>query len=77
MLYTEFLRHLSMTAQIRHKGLAVGNITYSLHVSYVLSLFTQWDKYIFKSSTQSCRLSLANGIDARHKEELSIRRVLH
>ena len=47
MLCTEFLRHLSMIAKVRHKGLAVGNFTYSLQVSYVLSLFTQSDKDIF------------------------------
>ena len=27
--------------------------------------------------SESVRLSLANGIDATHKEELNIRRVLH
>ena len=27
--------------------------------------------------SESGRLSLANGLDARHKEELNIRRVLH
>ena len=41
VLYTEFLRHSSMTAQIRHTGVAVGNFTYSVQVSYILSPFTQ------------------------------------
>ena len=40
-LYTEFLRHLSMTAQLHHQGLAVGNFAYSLQAFYVPSLFTQ------------------------------------
>ena len=41
MLCTEFLYYSSMGAQVRPKGLAVGNFTYSLQVSYVLSLFNQ------------------------------------
>ena len=41
MLYKEFLRHSCMTANIRNKGMAYGNFTFSLKVSHVLSLFAQ------------------------------------
>ena len=41
MINKEFLRHSCMTADIRHKGLAIQNISFSLRVSCVLALFAQ------------------------------------
>ena len=56
MLYKEFLRHLCVTAHIRHKDLAIQNFTFSLKVPVFFHCLLSETKIYFSKVTRNIAL---------------------